>query len=86
MAAGTRIVDISEDAVVARRRRRRALLRLGVPILGIVLVIAAILAIALYSEEFGTLFHLQRDESGRVTGFHRERNDGTPMKGDRRGR
>jgi adenylate cyclase len=51
MAAGNRVVDISEDAVAVRRRRRRALLRIGVPILGIVLVIAAIIGIALYSHE-----------------------------------
>jgi class 3 adenylate cyclase len=49
MAAVNRVVDISEDAVAVRRRRRRALLRIGVPILGITLVIAAILAIAIYS-------------------------------------
>src|SRR5215813_13883112 len=49
MVAGTRIVDISEDAVAVRRRRRRALFRIGVPILGITLVIVAILGIALYS-------------------------------------
>ena len=49
MAAGSRIVDISEDAVAARRRRRRATLRIGVPILGISLVIVAIVAIAFYS-------------------------------------
>ncbi|HEU4824961.1 MAG TPA: hypothetical protein VFS85_00695, partial [Dongiaceae bacterium] len=50
MAAGSRIVDISEDAVAARRRRRRATLRIGVPILGISLVIVAIVAIAFYSD------------------------------------
>jgi len=49
MATVNRVVDISEDAVAVRRRRRRALLRLGVPILGIALVILAIIAIALYS-------------------------------------
>jgi len=49
MATITRVVDISEDAVAVRRRRRRAVLRLGVPILGIALVILAIIAIALYS-------------------------------------
>jgi class 3 adenylate cyclase len=51
MAAVSRIVDISEDAVTARRRRRRALLRIGVPILGVILVIVAILGITLYSHE-----------------------------------
>ena len=49
MAAINRVVDISEDAVAVRRRRRRGLLRIGVPILGIALVILAIVAIALYS-------------------------------------
>ena len=49
MAASIRIVDISQDDVAVRRQRRRALLRIGVPILGVVLVIAAIIAIALYS-------------------------------------
>ena len=49
MAAVNRVVDISEDAVAVRRRRRRALLRIGVPILGIALVIVAIVGIALFS-------------------------------------
>jgi adenylate cyclase len=49
MATVDRVVDIAEDAVAVRRRRRHALLRLGVPILGIALVIAAIIGIALYS-------------------------------------
>ena len=44
-----RIVDIAEDAVAVRRRRRRALFRLGIPILGVTLVVAAIFVIALYS-------------------------------------
>jgi class 3 adenylate cyclase len=49
MAADSRVVDISEDAVAIRRRRRRALLRIGIPILGISLVVVAIIGIALYS-------------------------------------
>jgi adenylate cyclase len=49
MAAVQRIVDIAEDAVAVRRRRRRALFRLGIPILGVTLVVAAIFVIALYS-------------------------------------
>src|SRR5512147_955704 len=49
MAAVNRVVDISEDAVAVRRRRRRALLRIGVPILGIALVIVAIIGIAPFS-------------------------------------
>jgi class 3 adenylate cyclase len=48
-AAVSRIIDVSEDAVAVRRRRRRALLRIGVPILGVTLVIVAIFGIALYS-------------------------------------
>ena len=49
MAAVDRVVDIAEDIVAVRRRRRRAWLRLGIPILGVILVIAAIFVIALYS-------------------------------------
>src|SRR5690349_10301941 len=48
MATGNRIIDISEDSVAVRRRRRHAALRIGVPILGIVLVIVAIFGIAIY--------------------------------------
>ena len=49
MAAVDRVVDIAVDAVAVRRRRRHALLRLGIPILGVAFVIAAIFVIALYS-------------------------------------
>jgi class 3 adenylate cyclase len=51
MAAESRIVDLSEDAATLRRRRRRAVLRLTAPILGVVLVIVAIIGIALFSHE-----------------------------------
>jgi len=50
MAATDQVVDLSENPVAARKRRRRAIIRIGVPVLGVVLVIAAILGIALYSE------------------------------------
>jgi len=50
MAATDQVVDLSENPVAARKRRRRAIVRIGVPVLGVVLVIAAILGIALYSE------------------------------------
>ena len=50
MAAVDRVVDIAVDAVAVRRRRRHALLRLGIPILGVAFVIAAIFVIALYSD------------------------------------
>lgn len=49
MAAVDRVVDIAVDAVAVRRRRRHALLRLGIPILGVALVIAAIFVIALFN-------------------------------------
>jgi hypothetical protein len=49
MAAVDRVVDITVDAVAVRRRRRHALLRLGIRILGVAFVIAAIFVIALYS-------------------------------------
>jgi hypothetical protein len=42
------------------------------------------LGIALYSEEFGTLFHLDRTADGRVVGFRRQRNDGQEVRGARR--
>src|SRR5262245_26345980 len=49
MAAVDRVVDIAEDVVAVRRRRRHALFRLGIPILGVALVIAAIFVIALFN-------------------------------------
>src|SRR5918994_4874348 len=49
MAAVQRVVDIAEDAVALRRRRRRALFRLGIPILGVTLVVAAIFVIAVFN-------------------------------------
>lgn len=49
MSAVDRVVDIAEDPLAARRRRRHALFRLGIPILGVAFVIAAIIMIALYS-------------------------------------
>jgi adenylate cyclase len=50
VAISAQVVDTSVDPLDERRRRRRALLRIGFPIAGVVLLIAAILAIALYSE------------------------------------
>src|SRR5262245_17076625 len=49
MAAGRDIVDIGADALAERERRRVALLRIGVPVGGVGVIIAAILAIALYA-------------------------------------
>src|SRR4029450_10548611 len=49
MAAVDRVVASAEDVVAVRRRRRHALFRLGIPILGVALVIAAIFVIALYN-------------------------------------
>jgi len=50
VAVGSQVIDISADPLDERRRRRRALLRIGFPIASVVLLIAAIVAIALYSE------------------------------------
>jgi class 3 adenylate cyclase len=50
VAVGSQVIDTSVDPLDERRRRRRALLRIGFPIAGVVLLIAAIIAIALYSE------------------------------------
>jgi CubicO group peptidase (beta-lactamase class C family) len=44
------------------------------------------LALALYSEEFGTLLHLERDGRGRAVGFRRQQNDGKDVRGVRQGR
>ena len=50
VAVGSEVVDISIDPLDERRRRGRAWLRLGIPIGGVALMVAVILAIALYSE------------------------------------
>jgi class 3 adenylate cyclase len=50
VAISAQVVDTSVDPLDERRHRRRALLRIGFPIAGVVLLIAAVLAIALYSE------------------------------------
>ncbi|HXQ53883.1 MAG TPA: adenylate/guanylate cyclase domain-containing protein [Stellaceae bacterium] len=50
MVTGVQVVDINVDPVDQRRRRRRALSRLGIPIGGVTLMVVAILAIALYSD------------------------------------
>ncbi|HZT19283.1 MAG TPA: cache domain-containing protein [Dongiaceae bacterium] len=49
MVAGNQVVDIGVDPRDAQARRRRAWLRVGIPIVAVVLMIAAILAIAVYS-------------------------------------
>ncbi|MET1026378.1 MAG: hypothetical protein ABWY00_04360, partial [Dongiaceae bacterium] len=51
MAAADQVVDISADPLDLRRRRRRAIIRIGVPVCGLVLVIAAILGIAIYADQ-----------------------------------
>jgi len=49
MVSGIQVVDIGVDPLAERRRRRRAWLRIGVPLVGVILMIAAILTIAVYS-------------------------------------
>jgi len=49
LAAGEQVVDIGGDALAGVVRRRRALLRIGLPLVGVGLVIGAILTIAVYS-------------------------------------
>jgi hypothetical protein len=49
LVAGPHIIDISVDPLDQRRRRRRAWLRIGLPVAGVALMIATIFAIALYS-------------------------------------
>jgi adenylate cyclase len=50
VAVGSQMIDLSVDPLDERRRRRRTLLRVGLPIGGVVLMIAAILGIAVYAE------------------------------------
>src|SRR5258708_12687371 len=50
MVASNRVVDISVDPRDERRRRRRALLRIGIPLGGVALMIATILFIAFYAD------------------------------------
>ena len=50
MVIGQQVVDISVDPLDERRRRRRSLVRIGVPVGGVVLMVATILAIAVYSD------------------------------------
>jgi len=47
MSQGQAIIDITADPVAVRAERRRARLRIGVPILGVVLMIGVILLIAI---------------------------------------
>ncbi|HXZ00728.1 MAG TPA: cache domain-containing protein [Stellaceae bacterium] len=50
MVVSPQVVDIGLDPLDRRRRRRRAALRIGLPIVGVGLMAATILAIALYSD------------------------------------
>jgi adenylate cyclase len=50
MVAGSQVVDIAADPQDAHHRRRRVWLRLGLPIAGVILMVAAILAIAVFSD------------------------------------
>ena len=50
MVASNPVVDISVDPRDERRRRRRALLRIGIPLGGVALMIATILFIAFYAD------------------------------------
>ena len=46
----TPVVDIEVDPLDERRRRRRVLLRIGIPLGGVALMIATILFIAFYAD------------------------------------
>ncbi len=50
MALGNQVVDISANPLEERRRRQRAWLRVGIPVASVVVMIATILVIAVYSE------------------------------------
>ena len=51
MARGDAVIDIDIDPFAARAARWRGLLRIGVPVLGVVLTIVVILAIAVYADQ-----------------------------------
>lgn len=44
------VIDIGEDATEALARRRRAFLRVGLPVLGVLLIVASMLGIAYYAD------------------------------------
>ncbi len=48
MADSSAVIDLNEDPLTERRRRRRAFLRIGLPVGGVALMIAVILLIAVY--------------------------------------
>jgi adenylate cyclase len=50
MVTSNPVVDIGLDPLEERRRRRRALLRIGIPLGGVALMIATILFIAFYAD------------------------------------
>ena len=50
MTISAQVIDTSVDPLSERRRKRQGFLRIGFPIAGVILLIAAILGIALYSE------------------------------------
>jgi hypothetical protein len=50
MVASNPVVDTGLDPLDERRRRRRALLRIGIPLGGVALMIATILFIAFYAD------------------------------------
>ena len=54
MALGDPIIDLATDLLAERAERRRQLLRIGVPILGVVMTIAVILGIAVYANRANT--------------------------------
>jgi len=49
MMTGNPVVDINVDPLDVARRRRRLLLRIGIPVGGVALMVATILLIAFYS-------------------------------------
>src|SRR5436190_16325510 len=54
MAVGDALIDLEIDPLAERAERRRRLLRIGVPVLGVVLTIALILGIAIYANRANT--------------------------------
>jgi hypothetical protein len=53
MPRGNAVIDVATDPLAARADRRRTIRRIGVPILGVVLMIAVIMIIALQLNHTG---------------------------------
>jgi hypothetical protein len=76
MVTSNPVVDIGVDPLDERRRRRRALLRIGIPLGGVALMIATILFIAFYADRANRAGALLERSAGDTRATDRERGVG----------